>query len=56
VTFDVTFDREDRYFTTSVVVRNIGTTQLTNVYYMRTVDTDQVSQFFSRLPAAASSA
>lgn len=54
VMFDVTFDDEDRYFTTSVIMRNVGNSQLTNVHYMRTVDTDQVGLPYHRKPNAFS--
>lgn len=42
VYFNVIFGDDDLYFTTSVILRNIGTTQLKDVYYMRNVDPDQV--------------
>jgi len=39
------FDGEKLFFTTSVVLKNTGTSALTNVYYMRTVDPDQEQPF-----------
>ena len=39
------FDGDQLFFTTSVVVKNTGSSALSNVYYMRTVDPDQEQPF-----------
>lgn len=40
------FNNDAMYFTTSVVIKNIGSVPLSDMYYMRTVDPDQEVQFY----------
>lgn len=49
VRFSVAFENNDLHTTISVVLRNIGSQRLTDVYYMRTIDPDQVRVLRNRL-------
>jgi hypothetical protein len=41
------FNDDSVYFTTTVTLQNIGTSTVTNLYYMRTVDADPEQVFYT---------